>query len=102
MQMLITVTNQKTKSIRLAWSLAACGSHGTSTATSAAPAPHTAPIATSWRIDPLRTGPEPTRRGKGRSVEACCQETPATTQVQAAAEMGTPRLQRRRNEWVLE
>src|SRR5213080_3677654 len=85
MQMLIAVTNQKTKSIRLAWSLAARGSQGTSTATSAAPAPHTAPIATSWRIDPLRTGAETTGRGEAAPREANSLETPATREVQTGA-----------------
>src|SRR4051812_44067863 len=53
--MQIAVTNQKTKSIRPACSLAECGSHGIRSATRAAPAPQATPIATSWTIDPLRT-----------------------------------------------
>src|SRR6476659_1382593 len=61
--MQIVVTNQNTKSIRPACLLAACGSHGIRSATSAAPAPQTAPIATSWTTDPLRTGDETTGRG---------------------------------------
>src|ERR1700751_1059446 len=61
MPMQIAVTNQKTKSIRPACLLAACGSQGTRSATAVAPAPHTTPIATSWTIDPLRTASETTR-----------------------------------------
>src|SRR3954453_12239869 len=57
MAMQIAVTNQKTKSIRSACSLAGSGSHGISSATAAAPAPNSIPSTTSWTIDPLRTGP---------------------------------------------
>src|SRR3954467_3593763 len=66
--MQIPVTNQKTKSIRPACLLADWGSHGISSATAAAPAPHTTPIATSWTIDPLRTASE-TTRPRGRFAE---------------------------------
>src|SRR6266496_382174 len=55
----IAVTNQKTKSIRPACSLAPCGSQGIRSATAAAPAPKTAPIATSWTTDPLGPVEEP-------------------------------------------
>src|SRR5436190_6998470 len=60
--MQIAVTNQKTKSIRPACLLAGSGSQGMSRAAAAAAAPNTIPIATSWTIDPLRTGVETTRR----------------------------------------
>src|ERR1700741_4233483 len=80
--MQIAVTNQKTKSIRPACLLAACGSQGTRSATAVAPAPPTTPIATSWTIDPLRTAGETTRpRGWSRQ-EARPLETPATSEVQ--------------------
>src|SRR5262249_47192196 len=83
--MQITVTNQKTKSIRSACSLAGSGSHGTSSATTAAPPPNRIPSSTSWTIDPLRTGPETTRRGGGLGEELADLETPATSRVQTAA-----------------
>src|SRR5438034_2535746 len=59
--MQIAVTNQKTKSIRPACLLAGSGSQGTNSAAAVAAAPNTIPIATSWTIDPLRTGAETTR-----------------------------------------
>jgi hypothetical protein len=70
MAMQITVTNQKRKSIRSACLLAGSGSHGTRSATAAAPAPNTTPSPTSWKFDPLRTGAETTRRGGGVGREA--------------------------------
>src|SRR5437762_11724064 len=60
--MQITVTNQKTKSIRPACRLAGSGSQGMRIATRAAPPPQTIPMATSWATDPLRTRAETTRR----------------------------------------
>ena len=82
----ITVTNQKTKSIRSACLLAEWGIHGISRATAAAPAPKSVPRRTSWTTDPLRTGVE-TTRPEGRAVrEATAEsrffETPATSKVQ--------------------
>src|SRR5215208_3288097 len=63
------VVNQKTKPIRSPSSPAQLGSHGTRTATAVAIPPATAPISTSWTIEPLRTGrgdyPTPDR-GCGR------------------------------------
>jgi len=85
--MQIAVTNQKTKSIRSACSLAGRGSQVMKSATAEATAPNTAPSATSWTIDPLRTAPETTRRGGGAGPEANVVstplETPATSEVQA-------------------
>src|SRR3954471_22257849 len=86
--MQIEVTNQKTKSIRSACSLAGLGSHGISSATAAAPAPNSVPSTTSWTIDPLRTEGETTGRGSAPAREAThpCRplETPATSKVQSA------------------
>src|SRR6186713_331290 len=85
--MQIAVTNQKTKSIRSACSLAGSGSHGISKATAAAPAPNSIPSTTSWTIDPLRTEGETTRRGGPPAREATWAptrlETPATSRVQS-------------------
>src|SRR5207253_3353313 len=80
----IPVTNQKTKSIRPACLLAGCGSHGTTSATTLAPAPQTTPMATSWATDPLRTGAETTRRRLRSPGEA------------PRLESGSKRLQRAR------
>src|SRR3954447_12782257 len=84
--MQIAVTNQKTKSIRSACSLAGSGSHGISKATAAAPAPNSIPRTTSWTIDPLRTGAETTGHGSPPAREATralwTLETPATSRVQ--------------------
>src|SRR6266496_3139857 len=86
----IAVTNQKTKSIRPACSLAPCGSQGIRSATAAAPAPKTAPIATSWTTDPLRT----VRRDYstvGASAEGSARlETPATSMVGPRAKRVVP------------
>src|SRR5436309_16014064 len=89
--MRIEGTNQKTKSIRPACSLAVCGSHGIRSATSAAPAPQAAPIATSWTIDPLRTGDETTGRrdmpaqGSGDPRNACNEDGSASVQTGTCA-----------------
>src|SRR5215210_7253314 len=80
--MQITVTNQKTKPIRSACSLAECGSHGITQATAPAAAPNTIPRITSWTIDPLRTGAETTRPGGGPRGKGTRLETPATSGVQ--------------------
>src|SRR5919201_281560 len=104
MAMQITVTNQKTKSIRSACLLAGSGSQGTSRATAAAPAPKSIPRRTSWTIDPLRTGAETTppegrtaREVTGRDGNL---ETPATREVHGQAEAGTRTAQPlRRNRW---
>src|SRR3954469_9517492 len=85
--MQIAVTNQKTKSIRSACSLAGWGSQVMKSATAVATAPNTAPSATSWTIDPLRTAPATPRRGGGAGPEgdvlSMSLETPATSEVQA-------------------
>src|ERR671935_719066 len=95
MAMQITVTNQKTKSIRSACLLAGSGSEGTSRATAAAAAPKSIPRRTSWTTDPLRTGAETTRpEGRtAREVKGRCGdlETPATSEVHDAAKTGRPR-----------
>src|SRR2546430_5792172 len=80
--MQITVTNQKTKSIRPACRLAGAGSQGIRSATRAAPAPQTTPIATSWTIDPLRTAARLLDREARSPWEVRALETPATSRVQ--------------------
>src|SRR5262245_7798478 len=90
--MQIAVTNQKRTSIRSACLLAGSGSHGINSATAAAPAPNRTPSPTSWTTDPLRTAPETTRQrgGDGREADAMFArfETPATSEVHAARQMG--------------
>src|SRR5256885_9271281 len=96
MAMQIAVTNQKTKSIRPACLLAACGNQGIRSATAVSPALHATPIATSWTIDPLRTAGETTRpRGWSRK-EARPLETPATSEVQGLEKWVRDGLNRRR------
>src|SRR6266516_3187951 len=58
----ITVTNQKTKSMRPASRPAGVGSHGGTTASAAATPPATRAKSTSWTTDPRRTGHEPNGR----------------------------------------
>src|SRR5437763_12728956 len=67
----ITVTNQKTKSMRPASRPAGVGSHaGTSARVAAAP-PATRAKSTSWTTDPRRTEHEPNARRGGLAESKC-------------------------------
>src|SRR5438552_16376142 len=63
--MQITVTNQKTKSMRPASRPAGVGSHPGTSATAVATPPATRAKSTSWTTDPRRTGNEPNGRCGG-------------------------------------
>src|SRR3954468_13391617 len=95
----IPVTNQKTKWIRPSCLLAGCGNHGIRSATRGAPAPQTAPIATSWTIDPLRPAAETTRRRDALAAGSAALETPATREVQPTSKRVQAPHNTRRNEW---
>src|SRR5438094_398968 len=76
MTMQITVTNQKTKSIRPASRPAGCGSQGGTSASAVATPPATRAKMTSWTTDPRRTAHEPTsRRERLASRTADCDTT---------------------------
>ena len=67
------VVNQKTNSIRPASREAGVGSHGTKIATRSRSRRHETDQ-TSWRIEPRRTAPNPTRLSQtacGRTVKSC-------------------------------
>src|SRR5207253_2593681 len=65
----ITVTNQKTKSMRPASRPAGVGSHPGTSATAVATPPATRAKSTSWTTDPRRTANEPTSSGGSGAPE---------------------------------
>src|SRR2546430_17388641 len=98
--MQIAVTNQKTKSIRPACLLAGSGSQGTNSAAAVAAAQNMIPIATSWAIDPLRTGAETTRlrssfaEGSASARKACNEGGSAHTHPGPTGELTRRRIDR--------
>src|SRR5918911_2428313 len=80
----ITVTNQKTKSIRPASRAAGCGSQpGTSASVVAAP-PATREKRTTCTTDPRRTADEPTRRQEGLARRTADCDAAVTSRTQIA------------------
>src|ERR1041385_3148068 len=94
--MQITVTNQKTKSIRPACLLAGSGSQGMKIATRAATPPQTIPMATSWATDPLRTARETTRRRGLAPLEVGGEKRLQRSRFWKVTKAGTPVEQKRR------
>src|SRR5918912_934499 len=77
--MQITVTNQKTKSIRPASRPAGCGSQGGTSASAVAMPPATRAKMTSWTTDPRRTADEPTSRQYALASRTADCDTTATS-----------------------